>query len=255
MTQTTFKLPKVVSQDEWLAARKRLLVEERKVTHANDAVSAKRRELPWVQVEKEYVFDTPDGKQTLAGLFDGRSQLIVYHFMFGPDWEEGCPSCSFLCDHVDGVNLHLANHDVTLLAVSRAPLAKLAAYKRRMNWRFRWVSSHGSTFNSDYHVSFTKDDIAKAESSKEGLSYNYEPCPPTSEGECHGISVFYQDENGDVFHTYSAYARGCDILIGAHNFLDLTPKGRNEKSTMDWVRRHDQYDDAGLVQLNAKDQT
>ncbi|MGH8504104.1 MAG: DUF899 domain-containing protein [Gammaproteobacteria bacterium] len=235
MTKSTH--PKVVSRDQWLAARKAHLAREKELTRLRDQVSAERRELPWVKVEKHYVFDGPDGKQTLADLFDGRSQLIVYHFMFGPGWKEGCDGCSFLADHIDGANLHLAHHDVSLVVVSRAPWREFEAFKKRMGWRFKWVSSYGSDFNSDYHVSFTKDDIANG-----NLSYNYEAYEPTSEEEAPGISVFYKDENGDVFHTYSAYARGGDILIGAHNYLDLTPKGRNETSIMDWVRLHDKYD-------------
>jgi predicted dithiol-disulfide oxidoreductase (DUF899 family) len=230
--------PKVVSEAEWVVARKELLKKEKEFTHQRDALSAERRMLPWVKIDKEYVFDGPKGKETLADLFDGRSQLIVYHFMFGPDWEEGCPSCSFLCDHIDGTLAHLEHHDVTLLAISRAPLSKLEAYKKRMGWRFKWVSSFGSDFNFDYHVSFTEKEIAQGK-----IHYNYE----MTEGgeEQPGISVFYKDENGDIFHTYSSYARGGDILIGTYNYLDLTPLGRQEKKGegMDWVRRHDRYDD------------
>ena len=230
--------PKVVSEAEWVVARKELLKKEKEFTHQRDALSAERRKLPWVKIDKEYVFDGPNGKETLADLFDGRSQLIVYHFMFGPDWKEGCPSCSFLCDHIDGTLAHLEHHDVTLLAISRAPLSKLEAYKKRMGWRFKWVSSFGSDFNFDYHVSFTEKEIAKGK-----IYYNYE----MTEGgeEQPGISVFYKDESGDIFHTYSSYARGGDLLIGTYNYLDLTPLGRREKKGegMDWVRRHDRYDD------------
>jgi predicted dithiol-disulfide oxidoreductase (DUF899 family) len=230
--------PKVVSEAEWVVARKELLKKEKEFTHQRDALSAERRKLPWVKIDKGYVFHGPNGKETLADLFDGRSQLIVYHFMFGPDWEEGCPSCSFLCDHIDGTLAHLEHHDVTLLAISRAPLSKLEAYKKRMGWRFKWVSSFGSDFNFDYHVSFTEKEIAQGK-----IYYNYE----MTEGgeEQPGISVFYKDESGDIFHTYSSYARGGDILIGTYNYLDLTPLGRREKKGegMDWVRRHDRYDD------------
>jgi predicted dithiol-disulfide oxidoreductase (DUF899 family) len=230
--------PKVVSEGEWVVARKELLKKEKEFTHQRDALSAERRKLPWVKIDNEYVFDGPNGKETLADLFDGRIQLIVYHFMFGPDWEEGCPSCSFLCDHIDGTLAHLEHHDVTLLAISRAPLSQLEAYKKRMGWRFKWVSSFGSDFNFDYHVSFAADEVAKGK-----IYYNYE----MTEGgeEQPGISVFYKDESGDIFHTYSSYARGGDILIGTYNFLDLTPLGRGEKKGegMDWVRRHDRYDD------------
>ena len=230
---------RVVSRDDWLAARRQLLSKEKEFTRRRDDLSAERRELPWVRVDKEYVFDTPDGKATLADLFDGRSQLLVYHFMFGPDWEQGCPSCSFLSDHIDGANWHLPQRDVTLLAVSRAPLAQIEAFRQRMGWRFKWVSSYGNDFNRDFHVSFTKEELAKGK-----VDYNYD----LVEGydELPGLSVFYKDENGDVFHTYSAYARGLDMLIGAYNYLDLAPKGRDEAAlpwTMAWVRHHDRYGD------------
>jgi predicted dithiol-disulfide oxidoreductase (DUF899 family) len=227
----------IVSEAEWLVARKDLLTREKEFTRQRDALSAARRQLPMVKVEKAYVFDTPEGKETLADLFGGRSQLIVYHFMFGPDWEEGCKSCSYLADHFDGANWHLPHRDVSFVAVSRAPLSKLEAYKKRMGWRFKWVSSEGNDFNFDYHVSFAADDERDNKA-----YYNYR----TGEfrmDELPGLSVFYKDENGEIFHTYSAYARGLDILVGAYNFLDLVPKGRHEnpESTMDWVRRHDQY--------------
>ena len=230
---------RVVSRDEWLAARRRLLGKEKEFTRLRDQLSAERRELPWVQVEKEYVFDGPDGRNTLADLFDGRSQLMVYHFMFGPGWEQGCPSCSFVSDHIDGANWHLPHRDVTLLAVSRAPLAEIEAFKQRMGWRFKWVSSYGSDFNHDFHVSFTKEELAKGK-----VDYNYD----LVEGydELPGLSVFYKDPSGAIFHTYSVYARGLDMLIGAYNYLDLAPKGRDEAAlpwTMAWVRHHDRYDD------------
>ncbi|TWT01645.1 thioredoxin family protein [Reyranella sp. CPCC 100927] len=228
--------PRIVSREEWTRERKAHLAKEKEFTRLRDQLSAQRRELPWVKVDTTYVFDTPKGKQTLADLFDGRSQLIVYHFMLGPDDTEGCPGCSFLVDHVDGANLHLAHHDVTFVAVSRAPLAKLKAYKKRMGWHFPWVSSGNTTFNYDYNVSFTQEDVAKG-----AATYNYEKLDEAID-DLPGISVFYKDANGDIFHTYSSYARGGDILIGAYNYLDLTPKGRNESSTMDWVRRHDRYD-------------
>jgi predicted dithiol-disulfide oxidoreductase (DUF899 family) len=230
---------RVVSRDEWLAARRQLLSQEKEFTRRRDELSAERRELPWVRVDKDYVFDTPDGKATLADLFDGRSQLMVYHFMFGPDWEQGCPSCSFVSDHIDGANWHLPHRDVTLLAVSRAPLAQIEAFKQRMGWRFKWVSSYGSDFNYDFHVSFTKEELAKGK-----VDYNYDMVEGYDE--LPGLSVFYKDENGDVFHTYSAYARGLDMLVGAYNYLDLAPKGRDEAalpSTMAWVRHHDRYGD------------
>jgi predicted dithiol-disulfide oxidoreductase (DUF899 family) len=230
----------IVSREEWLAARRQHLSEEKEFTRLRDRLSAARRELPWVRVEKDYVFDTPDGKATLAELFDGRSQLMVYHFMFGPGWEQGCPSCSFLSDHIDGANLHLPQRDVTLLAVSRAPLAQIEAFKQRMGWRFRWVSSYGNDFNQDYHVSFTPDEMAQGE-----VYYNYGMTEFPSE-EAPGISAFYKDPGGAIFHTYSAYARGLDMLVGAYNYLDLVPKGRDEAAlpwTMAWVRHHDRYGD------------
>lgn len=240
MTKSTIEHPTVVSRDEWLAARKQHLRKEKELTRLRDQVSAERRELPWVKVDKKYLFDGPNGKQTLAGLFDDRSQLIVQHFMFGPGWEEGCVGCSFSADHVDGANLHLAHHDVTFVAVSRAPLAEIEAYKQRMGWHFKWVSSHDSDFNYDFHVSFTQDDLAKGK-----VYYNYEMQEYQSE-EMSATSVFCKDEAGDVFHTYSAYARGDEQLIGAYNYLDLTPKGRNETgpnfNLIDWVRHHDRYD-------------
>jgi predicted dithiol-disulfide oxidoreductase (DUF899 family) len=231
---------RVVSQEEWLAARRQLLSKEKEFTRQRDQLSAARRELPWVRVDKEYVFDTPSGKQTLADLFEGRSQLMVYHFMFGPGWEQGCPSCSFVSDHIDGANWHLPHRDVTLLAVSRAPLPEIEAFKKRMGWRFKWVSSYESDFNHDYQVSFTPDEMARGE-----VYYNYHMEEFPSE-KAPGISVFYKDPGGAIFHTYSAYARGLDMLVGAYNYLDLAPKGRDEATlpwTMAWVRHHDRYDD------------
>ena len=228
---------KVVSRDEWLVARKDLLTREKELTRLRDEVSRHRRELPWVKIDKEYVFDGQGGRKTLADLFDRRSQLIVYHFMLGPGWEEGCKSCSYLADHFDGANWHLPHRDVTFVVVSRAPFSEIEPFKKRMGWRFKWFSSHGNDFNFDYHVSASEDDRATGK-----MYYNYE----TQEGvtdELPGLSVFYKDENGDVFHTYSTYARGLDILVGVYNFLDLVPKGRDENpdATMDWVRRHDEY--------------
>jgi predicted dithiol-disulfide oxidoreductase (DUF899 family) len=234
----TMPANRVASREEWLAARKALLEREKAFTRERDALSAARRELPWVKVDKAYVFDGPDGKETLADLFDGRSQLIVYHFMFGPEWEQGCPSCSFVSDHIDGANLHLPHRDVTLIAVSRAPLEQIEAFKQRMGWRFKWVSSYGNDFNYDYHVSFTEAEMAKGE-----VYYNYRMGEFPSD-EAPGVSVFYKDPTGAVFHTYSAYARGLDMLVGAYNYLDLVPKGRDEAAlpwTMAWVRHHDRY--------------
>ncbi len=230
----------IVSQDEWLAARKALLAKEKEFSKARDQLSAARRALPWVKVEKSYVFDGPAGKETLADLFGGKSQLLVYHFMLGPGWVQGCPSCSFLADHFDGAVAHLAQRDVTLVVVSRAPLVEIDAYKKRMGWRFNWVSSYGTDFNRDYHVSFSKDEVAGE------VEYNYAMGKFPSE-EAPGISAFIKDEAGGVFHTYSSYARGLDILLGTYNFLDMAPKGRDEDSlpwTMAWVRRHDEYEGA-----------
>jgi predicted dithiol-disulfide oxidoreductase (DUF899 family) len=227
----------VVSEAEWLVARKNLLAREKEFTCQRDALSAARRKLPMVKIDEQYLFDGPNGKESLADLFDGRCQLIVYHFMLGPEWNEGCKSCSYLADHFDGANWHLPHRDVTLVVVSRAPLAEIKAYQERMGWRFKWLSSYGNNFNFDYHVSADEDD-----KKKEQMYYNYETAELMSE-EMPGLSVFYKNENGDVFHTYSTYARGLDTLVGTYNFLDLVPKGRDENpdSTMDWVRRHDEY--------------
>ena len=228
----------VVSKDEWLAARRKLLAREKQATRLRDEINAERLALPWVRVEKDYAFDTPAGRQSLAALFAGRSQLIVYHFMLGPDWDAGCPGCSFLSDHLDGALPHLEHHDVTLVAVSRAPLAKIAAYKTRMGWRFPWVSSHGSDFNHDFHVSFTPAELASGE-----INYNFEEIDASKgHDELPGLSAFARNEAGEVFHTYSSYGRGPEELIGTLMILDRAPKGRNESRTMDFVRRHDEYD-------------
>jgi len=233
---------RIVAENEWIGARRELLLKEKELTLMQDEINRLRRELPWTRVEKNYVFDTSDGKQSLAQLFEGRSQLVIYHFMFAPGWNAGCVGCSFFADHVDGANVHLSRHDVSFVAISRAPLADIEAYKRRMGWRFKWVSSYGTDFNSDYHVSFTKEDLAKGPT-----YYNYEVRESQTEGEAPGISVFVQDESGSVFHTYSAYARGDERGLGAYMFLDLTPKGRNENgpnyNLTDWVKRHDEYED------------
>jgi predicted dithiol-disulfide oxidoreductase (DUF899 family) len=229
---------KVVSSEEWLAARKEFLAKEKEFTRMRDELSRQRRELPWESVDKPYVFEGPNGAASLADLFSGRSQLMVYHFMLGPGWKEGCPSCSFIADHFDGLTIHLANRDVMLLAVSRAPLNEIETFKKRMEWKFQWVSSFGSDFNYDYQVSATKDDAAKGE-----VYYNYTMMKFPSE-ERPGLSVFAKDESGQVFHTYSAYSRGLDILLGAYNFIDLTPMGRHEEGLphgMAWVRHHDKY--------------
>jgi predicted dithiol-disulfide oxidoreductase (DUF899 family) len=230
----------VVSQDEWLAARKALLRKEKEFTHLRDKINAERLALPWVKVNKNYVFETAKGKKNLSDLFEGRSQLIVYHFMLGPGWGAGCPGCSFLSDHIDGALPHLEHHDVTWTAVSRAPLPEIEAYKKRMGWRFPWVSAFGTDFNYDYHVSFTDDDLKKGK-----VVYNFTEMPvpaASTETDLPGLSSFYKDDAGDIFHTYSSYARGGEELIGTLMILDRAPKGRNEQSTMDFVHRHDEYE-------------
>jgi predicted dithiol-disulfide oxidoreductase (DUF899 family) len=229
---------RIVNRDEWLAARRELLIKEKALTRARDALSAERRNLPMVKVEKAYGFDTPGGPRILAELFDGRSQLVIYHFMMGPAWEEGCPSCSMLADHLDGSRVHLIQRDVTLVVVSRAPLAKIEAFKRRMGWTFPWVSSYGSDFNRDYHVSFTPEEVASGR-----MYYNFQEGSFPSD-EAPGVSVFFRNDSGEVFHTYSTYARGAESLLGVYNLLDLVPKGRDERTlpfTMSWVRHHDRY--------------
>ena len=230
------KQHEVVSSDKWIEARKKLLAKEKAFTRLRDQISQQRRDLPWEAVDEEYVFDGPDGKQTLPQLFDGRSQLVVYHFMFGPDWEAGCPHCSRWADSFNGVIVHLNQRDVTMIAVSRARYEKLAAYRKRMSWSFKWVSSFGTDFNFDYHVSFTPEESAK----KKAL-YNFTMQDPgVSDRE--GVSVFYKDPQGRVFHTYSTYARGIDILNADYHYLDLVPKGRDEGDRGPfWVRRHDEY--------------
>ena len=229
---------KVVSKDEWIEARKRLLTKEKEFTRLRDQLSQQRRDLPWEAVNREYVFEGPNGKQTLPDLFDGRSQLIVYHFMFGPGWEAGCPHCSFWADNFNDIIVHLNQRDVTMIAVSRAPYSQLAAYKKRMGWSFKWVSSSETDFNFDSHVSFTPEEMAK-----NAVFYNYTIQEP-GDSEREGVSVFYKDPTGRVFHTYSAYARGIDMLNTAYHYLDLAPKGRDEAGhdfTQFWVRRHDEY--------------
>jgi len=231
----------IVASEIWLQARKDLLVKEKELTRLRDELSRQRRELPWERVEKRYVFAGPDGPETLADLFGGRSQLIVYHFMFGPEWREGCPSCSLVADHLDGGIVHLAQRDVTLVAVSRARPDQIEAFQRRMGWRFKWVSAYGNDFNSDYRVSFTSDERAQGK-----VAYNYGLHEFPSE-EAHGVSVFSKGENGEVFHTYSAYARGAEELLGVYGILDLTPKGRDEAGLpfpMAWIRHHDRYEDS-----------
>jgi predicted dithiol-disulfide oxidoreductase (DUF899 family) len=240
---------RIVSPGEWLAARRELLKKEKELTRLRDRLSAERRALPRVKVEKSYIFDTPEGKLTLGALFAGRSQLIVYHFMFGPEWTEGCHGCSFLSDGIDGATVHLAARDVTLVAVSRAPLAKIEAFKQRMGWHFPWLSSFGNDFNRDYHVSFTKEELARGDA-----EYNFVTKGFDSD-EAPGASVFLQDGRGDIFHTYSTYARGLEPFIMAYHYLDIAPKGRDEQdlqSTMAWVRHHDRYGPEATVGLKGR---
>lgn len=236
---------KIVSRQEWTEARKQLLAEEKELTHARDRVAKARRDLPWVKVEKAYEFDTIDGKRTLGDLFEGRSQLLVQHFMFGPDWEAGCPGCSFAADHIDAAYRHIKHHDVTFVAVSRAPLARLQAYRKRMGWHFNWVSSLNSDFNFDFNVSFTQEQLATGK-----VYYNFEMTENTME-ELPGGSVFYKDADGAIYHTYSDYGRGGEEILGAYMLLDVTPNGRNESGPMDWVRRHDEYEGADRKQVRA----
>jgi predicted dithiol-disulfide oxidoreductase (DUF899 family) len=231
----------VVSGDRWIAERRKLLAREKELTRLRDQIARERRALPWERVEKDYVFDGLEGRRTLAELFEGRRQLLVQHFMFAPGWEQGCPSCSFMADHSDGMSVHLAHRDVTFVAVSRAPLAEIERFRQRMGWRFKWLSSHGTDFNRDFGVTFTPDEVAKGK-----LNYNYGEWPFASE-EWPGISVFYKDDAGGVFHTYSTYGRGVEVMMGTYELLDLTPKGRDERDVdykMEWVRHHDRYEPA-----------
>jgi predicted dithiol-disulfide oxidoreductase (DUF899 family) len=231
----------VVSKDRWIAERRALLAREKELTRLRDQIARERRALPWERVEKDYAFDAPEGRRTLAELFEGRQQLLVQHFMLAPGWEQGCPSCSFMADHADGMNVHLAHRDVSFAAISRAPLAEIERFRRRMGWQFKWVSSHGSDFNRDFGVTFTPEEVAKGT-----LHYNYGEWPYASE-EWPGISVFYKDEAGRIFHTYSTYGRGVEVMMGTYAMLDLTPKGRGERDVdykMEWVRHHDRYDPA-----------
>src|SRR5262249_36227139 len=231
---------RIVSHEEWLKARLELLAAEKEFTRQRDALTRRRMAMPWERVEKPYRFEGPKGALSLADLFDGRSQLVVYHFMFAPDWEEGCTSCSFWADNFNGIDVHLAHRDTSLVAISRARLQTLKAYKKRMGWTFKWVSSYDTDFNFDYQVSFPPDQLAGG-----NATYNYGDVNK-SEPELPGISVFYKDGRGAIFHTYSCFSRGIDLLNGAYNYLDLTPKGRDEDNlpyTMAWLHRHDEYED------------
>jgi predicted dithiol-disulfide oxidoreductase (DUF899 family) len=229
----------VVSREEWLVTRKEFLAKEKEFTRLRDQLSQQRREMPWVKVDTDYVFEGPNGQVTLGDLFAGQSQLLVYHFMFGPSWEQGCKSCSFWADNYNGVSVHLNHRDVSLVAISKAPFAQVDAYKQRMGWDFTWVSSNGNDFNRDYHVSFSPEEMEQKE-----RYYNYRMGQFPQE-EAPGISVFYKDEQGTIFHTYSCYSRGLDMLNGTYHYLDLMPKGRDEAGlsySMEWVRHHDKYD-------------
>jgi predicted dithiol-disulfide oxidoreductase (DUF899 family) len=234
----------VVSHEEWEAARKTLLEKEKEFSKLRDELTELRRSLPWEKVEKDYTFDGPRGQETLADLFGDKSQLIVYHFMYDPEWTEGCKSCSFIADHYNRSIIHLNRRDVAMVTVSRAPLEKLEAYKNRMGWTFKWVSSFASDFNSDYYVTFTPEQTQSGE-----MYYNYRIGKfPVSEAP--GISVFYKNAGGEVFHTYSSFARGLENFIGTYTLLDIVPKGRDEgalKYGMEWVRHHDRYQDASFV--------
>ncbi|WP_343692490.1 thioredoxin family protein [Chitinophaga sp.] len=224
---------RIVSHAEWVEARKAFLVKEKEYTRLGDQLARERQALPWEKVEENYVFEGPHGKVTLADLFGGRSQLLLQHFMMGPDWKEGCIGCSFMADHIPGTLPHLNHHDVSFVAVSRAPIEHIEAFRKRMGWNFPWVSSGQNNFNFDYHVSFKK---------QETVYYNYEISQFGGE-ELPGISVFYKDEHGQIFHTYSSYARGNESLLSTYVILDLMPKGRNEDNGLqDWVKHHDKYE-------------
>ncbi|HSM42012.1 MAG TPA: thioredoxin family protein [Afifellaceae bacterium] len=229
----------VLPHNQWVEARKTLLEKEKAFTRARDELTKDRLALPWEKVDKTYTFNGPDGQETLSDLFDGRHQLIVYHFMYGPGWEEGCKSCSFLADHFDPAIVLLNARDVSMVAVSRAPFEEFEPYRKRMGWRFKWLSSNGTDFNEDYHVSFSQDEI---DGNKAYYNYKVRGFPST---EAPGASVFYKDDTGDIYHTYSVYERGLDMFIAAYHYLDIVPKGRNEEGlsfTMEWLRRHDEYD-------------
>ena len=227
----------IVSRDQWIAERKKLLAREKELTRLGDQIAHERRALPWVRVEKNYLFDAPEGRRTLADLFEGRRQLLVQHFMLAPGWEQGCKSCSYMADHNDCTTVHLAQRDVTLLAISRAPLAEIERFRKRMGWQFKWVSSQGTDFNRDFGVTFTPEERTKGEA-----DYNFGKSPPGEE--MPGVSVFYKDDAGEVFRTYSAYGRGVEVMMHTYDLLDLTPKGRdeNERGGMYWVRHHDRYE-------------
>lgn len=230
---------RIATREEWLAARLELLEAEKAHRRRSDELARQRQALPWVRLDKDYHFETNEGAVSLADLFDGRHQLLVQHFMLGPGWEQGCPSCSFMADHTDGMLVHLAHRDTSFAAISRAPLVEIERYRKRMGWRFRWASSYGNDFNRDFGVSFTPDEVAAGE-----LHYNYRVSSSNVNDELPGISAFYRDDNGTVFHTYSTYGRGVEVMMGTYRMLDLTSRGRDERDVpnkMEWVRRHDEY--------------
>jgi predicted dithiol-disulfide oxidoreductase (DUF899 family) len=232
----------IVSEEQWIDARRALLAEEKAWTRERDRLSQMRRALPWVRVQKDYVFEGVDGRMTLSDLFDGRSQLLVYHFMFGPGWQEGCPGCSLLSDQVDGARQHFEHNDVSFVAVSRGPIDMLEAYRKRMGWNFRWVSSATNEFNFDYHVSFP--DRARGRN----VFYNFREQPDPEVDELPGVSVFFKDDDAAIYHTYSTYGRGGEMFLPVYGWLDIVPKGRHETikgNLTDWVRRHDRYEDDG----------
>ncbi len=246
MVETSTVNHPVVSKERWVAERKTLLAREKQLTRLHDQIASERRALPWVRVEKDYAFEAPEGRRALADLFEGRRQLLVQHFMLGPGWEQGCKSCSFMADHHAGMEVHLAHRDVTLLVVARAPLADIERFRQRMGWKFKWVSSHGSDFNHDFGVSFTPEERAQGDGE---VYYNYGMQPFPAE-EAPGVSVFYKDDAGDVFHAYSTYGRGVEVMMGTYNLLDLMPKGRDEHNpadTMNWLRHHDRYEPERLA--------
>ena len=237
ISQASTENHRVVSRDEWVAERKRLLAREKELTRLGDQIARERRTLPWVRIDKTYIFDTAVGRRSLAELFDGRRQLLMQHFMLARGWEQGCKSCSYMADHTDGAAAHLARRDVTFIAVSSAPLPEIERFHQRMGWKFPWVSSHGNDFNRDFHVSFTADEIATGKA-----DYNFGGTPAGEE--MPGISAFWKDDAGEVFHTYSTYGRGVEVMMHTYRLLDLTPKGRDEdgfRFSMDWVRHHDRY--------------
>lgn len=244
MKSNSFRNPTVVSEDKWLAARRELLRKEKEYTKLGDLLAASRRKLPWVKINKAYTFESPNGQVTLADLFEGRSQLMVQHFMLGPGWEEGCKACSFMMDHFNPTVPHLKARDVSFAAISHAPLKEILPFKARMGWAVNWVSSHGTDFNRDFHVSFTESEIARGQ-----VEYNYTKMdfPKT---EAPGISVFARDAEGTVYHTYSTYGRGVDVIMGTYHLLDLVPKGRDEDEleySMEWMRHHDRYDSVDAI--------